>query len=88
MKKRDYKPGDKISRQWAWEDFKDDFPRMWDALKNPKMWFDRRGPAHIYTDMFVNIWRMIGISDRDLSQWFGRVSAVLSIFIPIAAYLE
>lgn len=79
MKARDYISGDKISRKWAWEDIQDDFPRMWEAIKN----VDISEVAHVYTDMHVNLWRMIGFSDRDTSQRLGRTTAVLSVLVPL-----
>lgn len=61
-----YKPGDQIMPAQAWVDLKADFHR--------EEWSSR--PFHVWTDIWVNLARICGISDRDTSQIVGRVFAV------------
>lgn len=56
----DYVSGQRISRAEAWRDLKADFVRI----------------QHAYTDIFVNIMRLIGVDERDQSQLIGRVWAI------------
>mgnify|MGYP001039841419 FL=1 len=51
-----YQPGQQITRKQAKEDLKEDFARI----------------GHAYTDIYVNILRIVGVSDRDTSQDYGR----------------
>jgi len=65
-----YKSGDQISRREAWEDLKEDLlVRIW-----------KFNDRHVLTDIFVNLARLAGISDRDTSQDVGRLVMVLSLF--------
>ena len=61
MSDRNYHPGQKISRQEGWHDLKGDVVRF----------------VHTFTDVFVNIARIAGISERDRSQKVGRAFAVV-----------
>ena len=61
MSDKNYQSGQKISRKEGWHDLKDDAARF----------------THTYVDVFVNLARIAGISERDRSQTVGRVAAVL-----------
>ncbi len=61
MGDKNYLQGQKISRSEGWHDLKDDVMRF----------------IHTFTDVFVNLARIVGISDRDKSQKVGRVGAAL-----------
>jgi hypothetical protein len=54
--KPNYGPGDKISRKQAWADLLHDFYRI----------------GHATVDIGVNLVRLVGVSDRDTSQKYGR----------------
>lgn len=66
-----YKPGDQIARHEAWQDFLDNFTR--------EEWGSR--PFHVYKAIWVDVARIIGVADRDTSQYVGMV---LAIAFPIA----
>lgn len=61
MPHENYHSGMKISRSQAWHDLKEDVVRF----------------THTSVDVFVNLARIVGFSDRDRSQKIGRVVAVL-----------
>lgn len=61
MSDKNYLQGQKISRKEAWHDLKGDVVRF----------------GHTSVDVFVNLARIAGISERDKSQKVGRVAAVL-----------
>ena len=69
MSASNYGPGEKISRKQAWRDLKDDGARF----------------THTFVDVFVNLARIAGISERDKSQKVGRVAAVLVGLLVIGA---
>ena len=69
MGHEDYKSGDKIGRSQALHDLKDDGIRL----------------VHTFTDFFVNLARIVGVSDRDKSQKVGRVLAVLAVVLAVGA---
>jgi hypothetical protein len=62
MGHKDYRPGEKISRRDAIHDLKDDVARF----------------THTTVDVWVNIARICGISERDRSQMVGRVLAIVT----------
>jgi hypothetical protein len=64
-----YRPGQKISRKEAWHDLKGDGARF----------------VHTFTDVFVNLARIAGISERDKSQMVGRIAAVLVAILVIGS---
>jgi hypothetical protein len=76
-----YGPGDQISRQDALSDLILDVFRV---IKVPIDAFIELG--HIWTDVHVNVARLVGISDRDESQAVGRVATWLTT-ITIAGLL-
>lgn len=70
MKEEDYQDGDQISRKQAWRDLVDNFTiRAW-------TWVER--PLHMWAATWVDVARLIGVSDRERSQTVGRVLAVLA----------
>jgi hypothetical protein len=69
MSDKNYRPGQKISRAEAWHDLKGDVVRF----------------LHTFTDVFVNLARIAGISERDKSQKVGRVVAVLVALLLIGS---
>ena len=71
MPHENYKSGDKISRGQALHDLKDDGLRL----------------VHSYTDAYVNLVRIVGVSDRDKSQKLGRILAILSALFVVGAYV-
>ena len=58
----EYTEGSQISRAEAWDDLKDDFERFKEV-------------SHVFVDVWVNLWRIAGVSDRDRSQLLGRFTA-------------
>jgi hypothetical protein len=61
MSDKNYRSGEKISRGDGWHDLKGDAARF----------------VHTFTDVFVNLARIAGISERDKSQMVGRVAAIV-----------
>jgi len=76
-----YGPGDRISRQDALSDLIIDVFRVLKVPVDAAIEL-----THIWTDVHVNIARLVGISERDESQGVGRVATVIST-IAIAALL-
>jgi len=71
-KNSDYHPGQQITRKEAKEDLKYSFERI----------------GHAYTDIYVNLARIAGISDRDTSQEVGRVAMFLTTFVGVCLQIN
>ena len=71
-KNSDYHPGQQITRKEATEDLKYSFERI----------------GHAYTDIYVNVARIAGVSDRDTSQEVGRIAMFIGTFALICVQLN
>jgi len=79
----EYKPGDRIDRKSAAVDLWADFtsrPKAW--LFN--LWDLVKDATDIFTDVFVNLARIAGVSDRDNSQRLGRFLAVAAVLVIVS----
>ena len=79
-KRKDYTEDDEISRKDAALD-------LWHTLSKrirTAVWL----LFHFITDVFVNICRIIGISDRNGSQWMGRGTHILMWVAILARLLQ
>lgn len=76
MKRKDYKPGDKVSRRDAYLDILWDFSEgrffARDEGRNLVVQF-----FHTLQGQFVNLTRLAGVADRDLSQDIGKIAHIL-----------
>ncbi len=71
-KRSDYYPGRQITKEEAKEDLGYAFERI----------------GHAYTDIFVNLARLVGIADRNNSQKVGRVAMFFTTFALICLQIN
>lgn len=69
--RNDHKSGEPITRAQAWEDFKQDFPRMLDGIE-------------AYVDAIRNVCRMVWPAGQPRYRLFARFMAIFLFFMFVA----
>lgn len=77
-KRKDYTEGDDVSRSDAAKDFIHDWKRLWISVYLA---------GHITVGQFVNLWRMVGLSSREGSQWMGRGTFWMLFAVGVLSWL-